>query len=217
MNQTRDNETVVAGDGNGLDPQAAAGLLAQTTRQARRKFNPNPPLLSLLRAVVVFGAYGAVWLSVRGQHPYRGPSGWAIAVLYLLIAIVIVASVAFIRRANAGVHGKTRAQPAEIAVLATAWILVYVFQGALEHSGLSHAITYGIYPATAPLMIIGLVGAALAQGRANWPTLAAALTVAVISCGAAYAGPAGAWLVAGIGLGLALLVHAAITGWPQRA
>ena len=35
------------------------------------------------------------------------------------------------------------------------------------------------------------------------------LTVAVIATIAAYFGPAGAWLVAGIGLAAALLVHAA--------
>jgi len=206
-----------AGNGGTFDPQQAAALLGQTTQQARRQLEPNPPWVLATRAVMVLAALGAIWLSVRGQHPYQGPSGTAIAILYLLVAIVIAASVAYVRRANAGVRGKSRAQPGEIAVLATAWIAVYVFQGALYHAGVSHAIAYGIYPATAPLMVVGLVGAALAQGRANWPTFAACLTVAVICCGAAYAGPAGAWAVAGLGLFVALLVHAGVTAWLQRA
>jgi hypothetical protein len=218
MNDTRDtDDTTTAGDDGELDPREAATMLEQTKRQARRKFNPNPPLLSLLRAVVVFGAYGAVWLSVRGQHPYKGPTGWAIAILYTLVIIVIVASVATLRRATAGVKGPSRARPTEITVLAAAWILVYVFMGALEHAGASHAIVYGIYPATAPLIIVGVAGAGLAQARADWPMFAGTLTVAVIATIAAYFGPAGAWLAAGIALAAALLVHAGTTAWRQRA
>jgi hypothetical protein len=218
MNETRDtNETAAAGQDGELDPREAATLLEQTTRQARHKFNPNPPLLSLLLAIVVLGAYGAVWLSVRGQHPYKGPTGWALAILYGLVIIVIIASVGFMKRATTGVKGPSRMRPAEITVLAAAWILVYVFMGALDHAGASHAIVYGIYPATAPLILVGVAGAGLAQARADWPMFGGALTVAVIAAIGAYFGPAGAWLVAGIALAAALLVHAGGTAWRQRA
>jgi hypothetical protein len=219
MNETRDTDESAAtgNEDGGLDPREAATLLQQTTRRARRKFNPNPPLLSLLRAIVVLGAYGAVWLSVRGQHPYKGPTGWALAILYGLVIIVIITSVGFLKRATTGVKGPSRARPTEITVLAAAWILVYVFMGALEHAGASHAIVYGIYPATAPLIIVGVAGAGLAQARADWPMFGGTLTVAVIATIAAYFGPAGAWLVAGIGLAAALLVHAGMTAWRQRA
>jgi hypothetical protein len=217
MNETPDTNETTAADSGGLDPQEAAALIEQTKRQARRKFEPNPPLLSLLRAVVVLAAYGAIWLSVRGQHPYQGPTGWALAVLYTLLIVVIVPSVAAVKRAHAGVRGRSRMRPGETIVLVVAWTLVYVFQGALYHAGASHAIVYGIYPATAPLIIVGVAGAGLAQGRANWPTFGAALTVAVVAAGGAYAGPAGAWAVAGVGLFVALLGHAAATAWLQRA
>lgn len=219
MNETRDtNETAATGNEDGeLDPREAATLLRQTTRRARRKFNPNPPLLSLLRAIVVLGAYGAVWLSVRGQHPYKGPTGWALAILYALVIIVIIASVGFLKRATTGVKGPSRMRPAESTVLAAAWILVYVFQGALDAAGASHAIVYGIYPAAAPLIILGLVGAALAQARADWPIFSGALTVAVIASVAAFFGPAGVWLVAGIALAAAFVVHATATAWRERA
>jgi hypothetical protein len=219
MNETRDtNETAATGNKDGeLDPREAATLLQQTTRRARRKFNPNPPLLSLLRAIVVLGAYGAVWLSVRGQHPYKGPTGWALAILYALVIIVIIASVGFLKRATTGVKGPSRMRPAESTVLAAAWILVYVFQGALDAAGASHAIVYGIYPAAAPLIILGLVGAALAQARADWPIFSGTLTLAVIASVAAFFGPAGVWLVAGIALAAAFVVHATATAWRERA
>lgn len=218
MNGTSDsNDTAAPGNGDEFGPREAVRILDETRRQARRRFEPNPPLLSLLRAVVVLAAYGAVWLSVRGQHPYKGPNGVVLGVLYPLVIVVIVASVAVTRRASAGVRGRSRMQPAQIAVLAVAWIAVYVFQGALSHAGASHAIVYGVYPATGPLMIVGLVGAALASGKQDWPAFGAALTVAVVATGGAFAGPAGAWLVTGVGLFAALLAHAAATVWRQRA
>ena len=73
MNETRDpNEAAAAGDEGEFDPREAAVLLQQTKRRARTRFNPNPPLMSLLRAIVAFCAYGAVWLSVRGQRRQGG-------------------------------------------------------------------------------------------------------------------------------------------------
>ena len=58
---------------------------------------------------VVFGAYLALWLSVRGQHPYTGPSGAAIAAVYSAIAVAIAVSVKIVRRATAGVEGRSAA------------------------------------------------------------------------------------------------------------
>ena len=217
MNGTRDKgEFATADEGGEFDPKEAAQLLEQTKREARRKLDPIPPALTLLMAVVVLAAYTTVWLSVRGQHPYKGPTGWALTVLYTLVIIVIVTYSSVARRATAGVRGPCRPRPAEIAVLVVAWIAVYVFQGALYHAGASHAIVYGVYPATGPLMIMGLVGAALTQARANWPSFGACLMVSVICLGGAFAGPTGAWLVAGIGLSAGLLGYAVIKALLRR-
>ena len=65
------DETATADEGGGLDPREAATLLAQTRRRAQRQFDLNPPLLTLIRVAVILAAYGAVWWSVRGQHPTR--------------------------------------------------------------------------------------------------------------------------------------------------
>jgi hypothetical protein len=216
MTHTPDTGQTTPG-GTPLDPKDAAALLDQTTQTARRKFDPNPPLLSVLRAIVVLGAFGAIWLSVRDQHPYKGPNGWAIGVTYLLVALVIGASAGAMKRASAGVTGDTlRQRRASIAVLLVAWIAVYAFEGALYHAGVSHAIVYGLYPATAPFMIVGLVGAANAAGRQDWPMLATTLTVGVVATVAAFGGPAGCWLIMGIGLFVAMLGTAVTSAWRQR-
>jgi hypothetical protein len=46
-------------------------------------------------------------------------------------------------------------------------------------AGASHTIVYGLYPATAPLMIVGLVSAANAAGREDWPMVGITLPVAI--------------------------------------
>ena len=137
----------------------------------------------LIGAAVVLLAYGAVWWSVRGQHPYSGPSGTALAVLYTtLIVWVVVVAVVF-RRATSGVSGRSRRQQgADGAAFGTIWIAVYVFQGALHHAGASHAIVYGIFPAAAPLIIVGAAAAAHAAARENWRMLGVA--IAVVALGA---------------------------------
>jgi hypothetical protein len=210
-------DTTTADNGGNFDPQQAAALLDQTTQQARRKFQPSPPLLSVLRAVVVLGAFGGVWLSVRGQHPYNGPSGWAVTVAYVLVALVIGWSASAMKRAAAGVSGPAqRARNVGIGVMLVAWAAVYVFMGALYHAGASHAIVFGLYPATAPLLILGLVGAANAAGREDWPMTGATLAVAIVAAVAAFGGPVGAWLITGIGLCAVFLGTAAFTVWQQR-
>jgi hypothetical protein len=219
MNSTRDtDQTASAGNGDDFNPQEAAALLDQARRQARRKFCPNPPLLSFLQAIVVLLAYGGIWLSVRGQHPYKGPSGWAITITYLLVFLVIGSAGAAMKRATTGVSGLSRRQMrARLSVLGVAWAAVYVYQGALYHAGVSHAIVYGLYPATAPLMIVGLVGAAIAAGMSDWPSLATTLGVAVVAAISAFGGPRGVWLFMGIGLCLALLATGVATTVRQRA
>jgi hypothetical protein len=172
----------------------------------------------LIGAAVVLVSYGAVWLSVRGQHPYSGPAGWALAVLYttLIIWIVLVATV--YRRATSGVGGRSsRQQRVEGAAFVTIWIAVYVFQGALYHAGASHAIVYGIYPAAAPLIIGGSAAASYTAAKENWPWLGFALAAIALASIAAFAGPAGVWAVIGIGLCLLLLSRAVAQLWLRRA
>ena len=93
---------------------------------------------------------------------------------------------------------------------------VYVFMGALLHAGASDAIVYGVYPATALLIVGGSVAAGIAAVRANWPVFGGALAVVAVSARSAFAGPVAVWAVAGVGLFVVLLGHAAATAWLHR-
>ena len=75
------------------DPREAARLLAQTEREARRQFNLSPLWVTAVTGVVVPVAYGALWFSTRGQHPYSGPSLGVVALVYAAVAVAIAVSV----------------------------------------------------------------------------------------------------------------------------
>lgn len=134
-------------DESGLDPREAARLLEQTRRQAQLGLDFRSPQLTLIAAAVALIVFGAVWLSVRGQHPYKGPTPAGLAVLYVLVAIRIGSVIYAHRHATAGVSGRSvRRLRAEGATLAVALIAVYVVRAALAVGGASDAIVYGVYP-----------------------------------------------------------------------
>jgi hypothetical protein len=214
MNHTSDSTT--AGNGGNFDPQQAAALLDQTTQQTRRQLEPAPPWLLVLRALGVLAVCGAVWLSVRGQHPYKGPTAAVLPVLFAFVVLNFGATVAVAKRATAGVSGRSRLRPAEITVLAVAWIAVFVVMAALAGAGASRAIVYGLYPATVPLIVAGLAWAAIMAARASWRSCGTGLAVAAVGTVGLFAGPAGAWLIMGIGLCVAMLGSAAAIVWQQR-
>ncbi len=210
MNHTSD--TTAAGNGGTFGPQQAAALLDQTTQQARRKFQPSPPWLLVTRAVLVLAALGAIWLSVRGQHPYRGPTAADIPVLVGFIVVNFAATVAVRRRATAGVSGRTRFSQGEIAVLVVAFAAAVVAMVALGAAGVSFAT----YP-TSVLVIPGLAWAAIMAARANWSGLATGLAIVALGVVGAFAGPAGSWAVAAVGLCAVLLGMAAGVARRQHA
>jgi hypothetical protein len=216
MNHPPDNETL-AGNDRPLDPQEAAALLDQATVQARRRFTPGPPLLWVYRSAFVLVAFGGYWLSVRGhRNPYSAPPGGLVAVIFALVAINIGWSTWALRRAGAGVSGPAqRKRRAWIGVMLVAWIAAYAVTVPLYHAAASYPV-WGLYPASAPLMIVGLAGAATAAARKDWPTAGPILAIAIVAAVAGFGGPAGAWLIMGIGLSAVCLGTAAFKARQQR-
>jgi hypothetical protein len=200
MNPTPDTTTSAGDGGGGFGPRQAAALLDQTTTQARRKLAPSPPWLLATRGIAVLAALGAIWLTVRGQHPYQGPTGVDIPILIGFVVLNFAATVGVRQHAMTGVRGTTRFRPAEIAVLTLSWIAVPLFMWALHAAGASFAT----YPTTV-LIIPGLAWAAVQARREGWRGSAVGLTLAATGVAGAFAGPAGSWAVAGLGVCAALL------------
>jgi hypothetical protein len=209
--------TETDGDQDRLDPRQAAKLLAQTQRQAQRGLDFRSPLLSLLAAVVVLVAFAAVWLSVRGQHPYTGPTAVSLVVLYAVVLIRIGTVAHAHRRATAGVSGRSVSQRrAEGAALTVALVAVYVVMGALAHNGASDGIVYGVYVVTATLLVLGTFWAARSAVREDWLGLGVSIAFVLVAAGSAFAGPRGVWLSDGVGCCIVLVGLSAAQAWRLR-
>ena len=212
--------TTTATNGNGtcdFGPQQAAALLDQTTQQARRQLDPHPAWQLALRAGTALIGYGAIWLSVRGQHPYLHPTA-AVAPAGVAIGVINLTTViATGKRAGAGVTGRSRLRPAEIATVTGVMAGIVAVMVALTSAGVSHSIVYGLYPASAPLIVGGLTWAAIMARRGNRSESARSAAVAAVGVAAIFAGAAGAWLVCAAGVSAVLLASAAITARRQRA
>lgn len=201
-----------------FDPRAAASLLDETRRRAERRFELRPAWLTLTAAVVVLTCYGVLWLSVRHEHPYRGPAGWALAALYGTLAVWAVVNAVVFRRATSGVGGRSAQQRGIVGFgVAVIWICVYVVQGALLHAGAGRGIVYGIWPAAGPLIVVGSAAAAFEAGRARAAQAGLAVAAVVLGSVACFAGPRAVWGVIAVGFCSLLLAATAAQLWRQRA
>jgi hypothetical protein len=206
------------GDEGGLDPHSAAELLEQTQRRAQRGLSFRTPRLSLIAGTAMLLALGSVWLTVRHQHPYRGPTPASLIVLYVFVAIRIVSVLVAHRRAAEGVSGRTpRLHRAEAVGLAASLVAVYIVMAALAHAGASDGVVYGLYVLTGTLLVLGAFGAARAAAREDWTQLGGAVGILLVAAVSAFAGPRGVWLSNGIGLFVVFAGVAAVQTWQRRA
>jgi hypothetical protein len=219
MNGTSDRgRTETYEDEGGLDPRGAARLLERTQRQAQRELDFRSPWLSLLAAAAALLAFGSVWLSVRGQHPYKWPTPVGLLGLYAVVAVRIGSVIYAHHRAQAGVSGRSaQRRQAEGAALVVALIAVYVVMAALASDGASDGVVYGVYVVTATMLVLGTFGAARSAVREDWRELGVSIAVVIVAAGSAFAGPRGVWLSNGVGLCVVLLGYSAAQAWALRA
>jgi hypothetical protein len=157
-------------------------------------------------------------LSVRGQNPFSGPSGPALVALYAFVAVAAAAVGLEARRVRAGVSRRSSRQEWTRAVpFIAAFLSVYVLMGALRYDGFSSAIVYGILPAAGPLIVVGAAAAGYAAAREEWQELCVSIAVVAVGAGSAFAGPAGVWGVAGVGLCAVVVGRAIAQVWLRRA
>jgi hypothetical protein len=213
------NQAESAGEGAALDPKEAAQILEQAQRQARRQFDPQPPLAVVVGAALVFlFGYGAVWFSMRDQHPYSsGPALWSLGVLYGLIAVSAIAGGVVYNRAQSGISGRARRQrQVQGIAIAAAGIGAWVVEGALRYRGVSFEIVYGVYGPTVPLMALAAAAAGINAVRESWLELGVCIGIIAVASGSTFFGPLGAWGLTGVGCCLVLLAYAAALVVQQR-
>jgi hypothetical protein len=200
-----------------MDAREAARLLAQTQANARRSLDFRAPWVSLVAALVALAAFGIVWLNVRNQHPFTGPSPASLVVFYGLIALRIATVIYAYARARTGISGHSvTVQRNEAAAMGAALFLCYVLLIAIAASGQHSAGFYWSLSLNGTLIALAAIWAGRCAIHQNWPDVALAAAVALIAAVGAIAGPRGMWLVNGVGLCVLLLANAAISKSRRR-
>ncbi len=204
-------------DDDQLDVHAAAAIMADARERALRELRASYPLLFTVWGLFILIGYGVLWLSVRGQHPYTGPTPAALLVLTLLLAAGAVTAVITVGRAFTGVGGASAAQR-RVHGLALALGLVGVFtlEGGLAHAHASDSVL-GVYGAVAPMLLAGVVYAASPAIWQDWSTRTLGAWLVLVAAGSAYAGPVGVWGIAGLGACAGFLVMAVVLRRRGRA
>src|SRR5581483_1415033 len=200
-----------------MEPREAARLLAHTQADARRALDFRAPWVSLVAAVVALVAFGIVWLNVRHQHPFTGPSLALLAVFYVLIALRIATVIYAYARARTGVSGRSVEVQREEAVVMIGVLLVcyLVLIAIANNSGPHDAGFYWSLFLNGNLIATAAVWAGRCAFHKRWHEVALTVPVALIAALAAIAGPRGMWLVNGVGLRVLLLVMAVRDNWQR--
>jgi hypothetical protein len=203
---THDNEADDTADGGAsLNPHQAAALMDQSRRDAQHQLDVHPPVIMIAMGAAVLVAYGALWLSTRGQHPYSGPNGGVIALTYTIVVVTAVVAARIYRTATKGVSGESisRQRIEGVAMLASV-LGSPAIQGAMYHQHASHAIVYGVIPAAGPLIVIGTTLLGIAAAKFDRPQFGAAFALVTAGMVALFLGPSRAWLAAGAGVFVAV-------------
>jgi hypothetical protein len=187
----------------------AAAIAADARRHARQELVISAPVVYLAWGLVWLVGYGAMWLSVRGQHPYRGPSGVSIAAVLALAGFAAVAVLVVARRATAGIGGRSaRYRRIIVAAWASGYLILLLVQAGISGSVSARALAFvGL---AGPLLLAGLIyilASVLGRDRPAF-ALGAWLVLAGASC--AWLAPAAVLATCALAGGGAFLLIAAI-------
>jgi hypothetical protein len=196
--------------GTDLDARGAAVIMWEAGQRARRELAVNQPAIFATWALVYLLGYGTVWLSVRGQQPYHAPAGWALGLLTLLAVLALVVTATVTGRATSGVGGVSAVRRRVYYLsLAAGWLGVVIMQIALRSAGASHGVI-GVFTASAPLLVAGVVLVAGTAAWLNWWAAALGGWLIAVAALSGFAGPAGTWAVDALAVGLPFLVMAGL-------
>jgi hypothetical protein len=170
-------------DDTGMSIEEAAAVVQDARATARRELVVSAPVVYAAWGLVWLLGYGAMWLSARGQHPFRGPSGISIAAVFLLAGFATATVLVVAHRATAGIGGQSaRDRRMIIAAWATGFLLLLLAQVAIRGSVSSRALAFvGL---AGPLVLAGMIyilASVLGRNRSAL-VLGTLLVAAGVSC-----------------------------------
>jgi hypothetical protein len=204
------------GEDDVLDARQAAELLRRSADHARERLTVNQPLIYGVWGAAWLIGCGAMWLSVLGQHPFRGAAGWAAAILGVGIGLAVVATAVTASRATRGIGGVSARQgmiyglswPAGFAAL-------FAIIGAVGHFGASPKVL-GVLGAAGPLLLVGLIYVLAAGMWLDWVMFWLGAWELLVAAIGAWTGPVGVLFGDAVAGGGGFLAAAALLAWRNR-
>ena len=202
-------------DGTPMRAADAAVIMQDAGQKARQQLQVSHRVTFTVWGLALLLGYGAMWLGVRGQHPFHGPDHAAFAAVTLLAVVAAIATVAG-NRADSGVGGLSAARRRIhfVAVLA-GLAAMFALEGALARTGASRAV-FGVFEASAPILVAGLFYLTTSAVWLDWPLSGLGIWLLAVAAVGGFAAPAGVWAVDALAAGLAYLLMAAIEPWVRR-
>lgn len=202
-------ESAGTDDSEVMDAKSASAILEDARRRADRSLVVRFPALFTVWAVAWLVIFGTIWLSVRDQRPFSGPTPAALLTLTLVTAAAVAVTVIVGGRAASGVGGSSALQRRILgASYVAGYAGIFLLEAAIDHAGASRAVL-GVYGAAAPVLLIGLILAARSAARLEWPFFWLGLWLIVVAAGSGFAGPVTVWAVIALAGSVAFLVTAA--------
>ena len=200
-----------------LDPAEALGILEAAQKRARNELTVSHPAMLTAWGVIYLVAYGVLWLSVRGQRPFQGPTPGATSAVAIFVLVALTITGGIVGRAASGVGGRRAVQRRMYYIaLPVGYIGVFVLEAALDHGGASRAVV-ALMGASGPVLVTGIAYMVSSVIDLTWPVFALGAWLVATAAGSAFAGPVGVWAADGLSGGLAFLATAVIVSrWPVR-
>lgn len=189
--------------------QEAAAIVHDARVRAAKELVISTPIVYAAWGLVWLIGYGGMWLSVRGQHPYRSPSGVSIAVVFVLAAFAVAAVLSVASRATAGVGGRSaRNRRILLATWATGYLAVLLVQVGISGSASPRAKAFTDF--AGPVLLAGLVYILASVLGRNRLALGFGAWLVIVGIGCAWLTPAAIVATCALAGGGAFLLVAAI-------
>jgi hypothetical protein len=196
----------------GMDAQGAAVIMQQARERAGSELRVRRPLLFVTWGLALLIGYGAMWLSVRGQHPFHGAAWQTLLLSFLLLLIALAVTAQIVDWAASGVGGRSEVQRGIFALAIVAgYAALLIEKTAMASAGASLPVQ-AVLGATAPMLAAGLVFVATSAvaARLNWARLVLGLWLLAVAAGGAWGGPVTVFAVCALAGGGGVLLMAII-------
>ncbi|MGO9781271.1 MAG: hypothetical protein ACLPKE_10375 [Streptosporangiaceae bacterium] len=172
-----------------MSVQEAAAVAQDARARARKELFISRPIVYAAWGLVWLFGYGAMWLSVRGQHPYTGPSGVSIAVVFVLAAFAAAAVLVIVSKAVAGIDGRSvRYRRIILATWATGYLILLIVASVISNSVSTRTLAFISF--AGPVMLAGLTYILASVLGRDRPALALGAWLVIVGASCAWPAPA---------------------------